>query len=255
VANTSCVLVGESFSPFTQRARWALEYAGVPHAYEEYVPTLSEPGMRLRLRQWTGQVSVPLLLAGDDVIRGSWDIARYGAERAGDGRLGDLAQCEPWHQLSDDAICEARTRVVRGVLANPQALDEAAAGVFPAGVAKYLRFVARDAAQRLDRKYAHLAQPGALRRALLATRAGLASAGGEHLLGRFSYADIAMVVVLEAVAPSARTEPPLGPHTRACWSDTALASEFADLLAWRARLLRTSTPVFSQLAHLIQPDA
>ena len=247
---TPPILVGESFSPFTQRARWALEYAGVSHRYEEYVPTLSEPGLRWRMRQFSGRVSVPVLLTAAGVVRGSWEIARYAGAQTGDGRLGDFARSELWHQLSDDALCEARTRVVRGVLADPEALDEAAAGVFPAAIAHYFRFVARDAASRLDRKYAHLAKRGALLRALCATREGLAKAGGDFLLGRFSYADIAMAVVLEAVAPSARTEPPLGPHTKACWTDATLAREFADLLAWRVRLVRGVSPVFSQFAHL-----
>ena len=235
------LLVGEAFSPWTQKARWALEHCGVDYAYREYTPTLSEPWLRWRMRHWSGSVSVPVLLAGAQVVRGSWDIARHAAQQAGDGRLGDFDAIAPWNELSEAALAEARTRVVRCVLADPAALDESAAGVLPAPLRGPLRFVTRDAARRLDRKYAHLVVPGSLRRALEHTRAGLHASGSDHLLGSPSYADIAMAVVLEAIAPAAKIEPPLGPATRRCWSDDVLASEFADLLQWRDRLLASHT--------------
>ena len=240
-------LVGESFGPFTQKARWALEYAEVPHRYEEYIPTLSEPGLRLRMRQWSGVGSVPVLFAGERIIRGSWEIARNASQYAGDGRLGDFTEISTWNELSERALEEGRKRVVRAVLASPAALDEATTAVFPAALARPLRFIARTAARRLDTKYAHLVMPGSLRSALLFTRAKLQQTGGDFLLGSFSYADIAICVVLETVAPIMRTEPPLGPATRACWSEPALAEEFADLLRWRERLMDRVTPRFSQL--------
>ncbi|RNF85432.1 glutathione S-transferase N-terminal domain-containing protein [Montanilutibacter psychrotolerans] len=235
------LLVGEAFSPWTQKARWALDHCGVAFTYCEYTPTVSEPWLRWRMRQWSGPMSVPVLLAGAQALRGSWDIARHAALQAGDGRLGDVEAISPWNELSETALAEARTRVVRCVLSDPAALDESAAAVLPAPLRGPLRLVTRDAARRLarrlDGKYQHLLVPGSLRRALEHTRAGLRAAGSDHLLGHFSYADIAMAVVLEAVAPAAKIEPPLGPATRRCWSDDALAREFADLVQWRDRLL------------------
>ena len=65
LAHPRHTLVGESFGPFTQKARWALEFCGVEHTYQEYTPTLSEPGLRLRMRQWSGAVSVPVLFAAE----------------------------------------------------------------------------------------------------------------------------------------------------------------------------------------------
>ena len=64
-----------------------------------------------------------------------------------------------------------------------------------------------------------------------------------------------MAVVLEAVAPIARTVPPLGPATRRCWSDAPLAEEFADLLAWRDRLASSPATAYSQLLGRSMRDA
>ncbi len=241
-------LVGESFSPWSKKARWALEQCGLAYGYREYIPTLSEPGLRWRMRQWRGSVSVPVLFAGDRIYRGSWEIACYANEMSGDARLGDMAVIKSWDELSEKALAEGRTRVVRGVLNNHQALEESLPGFVPSFLRRPMRFLSRDAAKRLDRKYAHLVSPGALRQALERTREGLTEAGGNYLLGRFSYADISMAVVLEVVAPIADTEPPLGPATLQCWNDLDMASEFQDLVEWRNRLARTDATSFTQFS-------
>lgn len=78
-------------------------------------------------------------------------------------------------------------------------------------------------------------------------REGLATSHCDFLLGRFSYADIAMAAVLGAISPIARIEPPLGPATKRCWTDIALAEEFQDLLTWRSRLANSAATSYSQL--------
>ena len=135
--------------------------------------------------------------------------------------------------------------------ADVAALEESLPGFVPSTMRPALRFAARDAVRRLERKYAHLDEPGSLRRALAEIRSGLAAARCDYLLGRFSYADIAMAVVLETIAPIARTTPPLGPATKRCWSDAALAEEFSDLLSWRSRLASAAS---HQLLATVRSD-
>lgn len=244
------LLIGESFSPWTKKARWALEYCELAYDYKEYTPTLSEPGLRRRLQQWSGRVSVPVLFVGNKAFRGSWEIARFANETAGDERLGDLDAIAPWNDLSEAGLAEGRTHVVHRVLDSDQALEEALPSFVPELLRRPLRFVAHDAAQRLDRKYAHLVMPGALHQALEHTREGLARADSDYLLGRFTYADITMAVLLEVVAPIAQTQPPLGPATERCWNNPALAGEFEDLLDWRDRLAGAAATSFSQFSKV-----
>ena len=235
-SDDALLLIGESFSPWSKKARWALEHRGLAYAYEEYVPTLSEPRLRWRLRQWSGSVSVPVLFAGERPIRGSWNIACFANDLVDGSDAWDMTRVARWDTLSEVALAEGRTRVVRSVLANDRALEEALPPFVPQRLRRPLRFVARDAARRLDRKYAHLLDAGALRRALLATRDALARTSSDYLLDTFSYADMTMAVVLEVIAPIANVDPPLGPETARCWHDDALAREFADLVQWRDRL-------------------
>lgn len=247
------LLVGESFSPFTKKARWALEQCELDYDYQEYTPTLSEPALRWRMQQWTGSVSVPVLFVGREVVRGSWDIARYANENTGDGSLGDFNMIEQWNELSELALAQGRTNVVRRILGNKQALEEALPAFVPQSMRRSLRFIAKDAVQRIDRKYAHLLNANALREALLRTREALEQSDSDYLSGRFSYADIAMATVLEVIAPIARVAPPQGPATQQCWKDLALAEEFKDLVEWRDRLAAGVSTSYTQFDAVNKP--
>lgn len=240
------LLVGESFSPWTKKARWALEQCQLEYAYQEYTPTLSEPLLRWRMRQYSGKVSVPVLFAAGRVIRGSWDIACYANSQSPSKRLGDMAAIAAWDALSEAALAEGRTRVVRAVLDSETALEESLPAFIPNSLRKPLRILARDAASRLDRKYADLLKPGSIRTALSEIREGLSTSKSDFLLGEFSYADITMAAVVEVIAPIAKTEPELGPATAACWHDIELAKEFEDIVAWRDRLAADAETNFSQ---------
>lgn len=247
------LLVGESFSPWTKKARWGMEQCGVVYDYQEYIPTLSEPGLRWRMRQWSGRVSVPVLFAGKGIIGGSWSIVSYANEQADERPLGDMETIAHWDKLSEAALAEGRTRVVRAVLRNNAALKEALPGFIPLSLRGPMRFLARDAATRLDRKYAHLYEPGSIRKALEAARKALKQSGNDYLLGEFTYADITMAVILEVIAPIADTQPPLGPETERCWNDDELAAEFEDLVQWRDRLARKKETSYSQFKSLEAP--
>lgn len=246
------LLVGESFSPWTKKARWGLEQCGREYRYEEYTPTMSEPGLRWRMRQWSGRVSVPVLFVGSQILRGSWNIVSYANQTSRENPLGDMEVIAEWDKLSEAALAEGRTRVVRAVLNDDAALEEALPKFIPQSLRRSLRFLARDAATRLDRKYAHLYESGAIRSALVATRDGLKQSGNDYLLGEFSYADVTMAVVLEVIAPIARTEPPLGPHTERCWHDADLAKEFEDLIQWRNRLAADVATNYSQFKPSVE---
>ncbi|MFB0614321.1 glutathione S-transferase family protein [Aurantiacibacter poecillastricola] len=245
-ANKPPVLVGETFSPWTKKARWALEHCKVAYDYDEYVPTLSEPRLRWRLRQWGGDVSVPVLFADDRAICGSWEIADFANDASDDQRLGDFSAIEPWNDLSEAALAEGRARVLMCISGNDEALAESLPEFIPLRLRRPLRFLARDGARRLERKYRHLVEPGALRASLLKARQTLAKTESGYLLDQFSYADIAMAVVLEIIAPIARHEPQLGRATETCWNDPALSEEFADLIAWRDRLAGDERISYSQ---------
>src|SRR5437879_6263959 len=75
-------LLGLPYSPWSEKARWALDARQVPYVSRTYMPIVGEPLLRVKLRQWTGKVTVPVLTADDGlVLRDSADIARWADAR------------------------------------------------------------------------------------------------------------------------------------------------------------------------------
>jgi glutathione S-transferase len=79
-------LYGLSQSPWTEKARWALDHHSVAYRYHEHVPVLGELLLRAKARSRPRgtKASVPLLTDGDAVLCSSLAIARH-AESIGRG--------------------------------------------------------------------------------------------------------------------------------------------------------------------------
>ncbi len=230
-------------SPWSEQARWALDHHGLAYDTIDHAPFLGERRLRRLAGGGDRRVTVPLLLAGNEVIADSFDIARY-ADREGRGAALIPAGREPevreWNDLSEATKRAGRPLIVAGLLASPAALNESFPPEVPRALRPLLRPLARHGTRWFARKYdlrlddtpAHLA---ALRASFAKLRAGLA-AGSPYLLGTFSYADVVMATCVQALVPVADRYLPLGPATRQLWTRDDLAAEFADLVAWRDRL-------------------
>src|SRR5437868_13931482 len=71
------------YSPYSERARWALDHHAIPYREREYVPMIGEPMLRLRARAWRGKITVPIFIDGKLVLRDSVGIARHADTRGG----------------------------------------------------------------------------------------------------------------------------------------------------------------------------
>lgn len=228
-------LLGLAYSPWTQRARWALDHHRVPYRLEPYVPLLGELGLRRRVARWSGRVSVPVLFTDERPIEDSVAIARFAeAQGSGASLFPDDDAIAHWVSIADRGLAAGRARAADATSADPEAQKEAVAFLAPAPLRGVLRPVALFGAWQLKRKYG--APPASeLENALEALREGLG--GRAHLIGdALSFADVAMAGVLEFVAPGAHVR--RGEAEKRVWGDARLASRFADLVSWRDALVR-----------------
>lgn len=230
-------------SPWSERARWALDHHQLPYQTIIHAPFLGERRLRRLVGPHKPRVTVPVLLAGDQVLSESWDIALY-AEREGRGAPllppERAAEIRGWNDRADEMMAVGRALVMGAMLASPEALDESLPPAVPGFLRPLLRPVtgygsrwfARKYELRLDQAPAQVAQ---IRAALRALRTALA-ASSPYLLGSFSYADIAAATSLQGIAPVADRHLRLGPATRRAWTNEELKAEFPDLVAWRDRI-------------------
>lgn len=232
-------------SPWSERARWALDHHRIPYRVVEHAPFIGER----RLRRLTGpgpaRATVPLLITGEERLTESTAIARW-ADRHGSGATlfpeGQDAELERWCTIADQSSSAGRALVTAALLRDPAALDETHPRQIPRFVRPLLRPLTRHGTRWFAKKYAldvedTSAAEAQLRASLDLLRQALAS-GGPYLLGTFSYADVTMATVLQGVKPVDHPRFPLGTATRRAWTQETLAAAHPELLTWRDELYR-----------------
>jgi glutathione S-transferase len=234
-------LVGLSMSPWTEKARWALDHHGLAYRFAHFVPLVGEPLLRLRVRPKRGKLTVPVLLEDDRALTDSFEIARHA------DRVGSLARLFPtehddairrYDALSERALSAGRALVFHRMARSRDAQAESVPPFVPRPLrpsaaplaAMTVRYLARKHGADEDAARAEVV----LAEALDQLRAELG--GRAHLLDRMSYADVTMAVVLQCVEPVGDRFIRLGPATRTCWRTPALVERFRDLVEWRDAL-------------------
>jgi len=246
-------LLGLPYSPWSEKAKWALEVRKVPYRFVHYQPLLGEPALRIKTGRWRGVVSVPVMTAdGGEVYDDSAKIARF-ADARGEGPTlfpkEHEAAITHWIDLGEKALGAGRVLSLHRTLEDPEALKELvprylrglggiAAGIGGLGVRRTL---AKYGAGK-DTIDGHLKTA---RAALHELRAALAKSPStstpKTLLPTFTFADIAAAQMLSFVTPPAFGLK-LGKASRRGFTDPALAKEYADLLAWRDALYEAHRP-------------
>lgn len=247
-------LVYLSYSPWSERARWALDHHGLNYRRTHFQPLLGEPGMRLRTRNFKQPVTAPALFDGERWHLDSWDIARHvdtlGAMKATLFPESKLDDIERLNGLSEKGLAAARAVGLRRVLER----DDALMALVPENLQKLLgrkvaKRIAAGGVRRALRKYGASTRSddafrAELREVLETLRSTLTDSerGPKTLLGRFSYADIACVQVVQFVKPENRGGFKIAEASKPAYTDEVLAEEFADLLEWRDALYGAHRP-------------
>lgn len=237
-------LYGLVVSPWTERARWALEHHRLDYHYHEHVPMLGEVLLRMKAR--AAKATVPLLEDGDRVVMGSVEIARHG-DRVGSGSVlfppEHDREISRWVDAAERMTNAGRAWLLRNITRDREALAETLPSFVPDGLRGTLAPSAAMAVRFLSRKHSVPANAERLveetvRPVLVELREALerrrdVSGGPTYLLGPagFTGADLVVAASLHVIEPHARAT--VGPRTRAAWTQPELAREFADVLAWR----------------------
>jgi glutathione S-transferase len=237
------ILYVMSYSPWSERARFALLHHLIPFEEREHVPLLGELALRARARGLGHPVTVPLLVDGSTRVMGSLPIARH-ADSIGRGdRLIEPARLDEISALNDQL--EPMMHAVRArLLALSAEHQDAAIGLTPPAL-RSLPFSAASA--RMAGKFIAAKHGASLDDVPARIRAGLnviraRVAGRPYVFERFSYADVICATPLAIVTPVDDAYVPLHAGLRRRIVDDELAAEFDDLLSWRDELYARHRP-------------
>jgi glutathione S-transferase len=228
-------------SPWSEKARWALDHHRIVCRRIEHVPFLGEPLLRLWMRRPFEPVTVPLLLAEEIRLDDSLAIARWADDN---GSAPTLFPREHQHHIADlnalgDRILEAgRARLTPRVRSSPAARVESVPRPLRrlGPLASAMVTVATNFMMKKYRteEASQAEHEDTIRAGLLEVRRHLS--GRDHVFDGFTYADIALAVTLQGVKPVSDRYLRLGPAYREVWTEPDLAREFDDLIAWRDQL-------------------
>ncbi len=252
IAGAPIRLYAETFAPWCERARWALDHHELAYREIAQVPLVSELALRIAARRPLRRATVPMLVDRGTCLMGSDDIARY-AERLGRGTplfpIDRDREVAGWMETSEALMVAGRALLLPRIAKARQALREQLPAWIPGSVRPALTWVAALAVRHLMSKYdvrgADDAHHDAESRTCLDRLRGALADGRTYLVGSaFSYADLTMAAALQFVRPVDDRWISLGPATREAWTNHRLADDYPDLLAWRDQLyIRDRGPV------------
>ena len=232
------------YSPWSERARWALLHHRLPFEEIVHTPLVGELALRMHARRLTGKVTVPLLRDGKVAVMDSLRIAEYADRRGAGTRLFPEAYAADIARLNERAevIFQAGRLKLRAL---GKASDEVAREFLPQPL-RALPFAA--ASSRLGSAFIARKHAATGNDADSVLHAGFAEVrklieGRAFVFDVFSYADILAATTLQFLKPVDDRYVKLGPKTREALTNPALVSEFADLVAWRDALYAAHRPL------------
>ncbi|MBX3225214.1 MAG: glutathione S-transferase [Labilithrix sp.] len=242
MTNPDLILVGEGFSPWTEKARWALDHHRLRYRYEEYTPLVSEPWLRIRANRPSGVISVPFLFDGDGLALGdSFAITREADRRGDEPALVPtdlLDEITTWNERSERLMRAGRAQILARTEESKEVQIESLPPHLPRAIRGVLAPTVRIATAYLRKKYAvKPVTDEELDAELGPIRAAISDDPTRPLLGRFTLADIAIATALQAVRPHTSEPPGLLPAQREAWARPELAARWEDVLAWRDAML------------------
>ena len=231
---TKPILYSIAYSPWSLRAKWALRLQGVPYESREYVIMLSGPLLRVKLKRFSGKITVPLLVDGDTTYGDSREIVRYADKRS------DHAPLDRTDPEFEDVLRDAEKVAVLGRALSTRHImrhREALLGSLPDFIPHNIFGlpVAAAGAFYIAQKYKfrdvdESESESEMRAACLALQSRLTDA---FYFERLTYADIAVATALQFVKPE-RDHVKLGDDARPSWT-RSFADEVEPLLVWRDR--------------------
>ncbi|MBL8681975.1 MAG: glutathione S-transferase N-terminal domain-containing protein [Myxococcales bacterium] len=239
-------LYGLAYSPWTERARWALDHHRIAYDYHEHVPMLGEPLLRLRAKVPAGQRTTVPLFVDEHGARFMDSIAIILRSDEGKTRplVGDAAALRELAAIIEPALHACRARVTSRILADPAALRESATAAVPSFMAGLAAPVAALGAKFIAKKHGaelgHEAENIDALRKVLAVLRPKVQLDQPPTRETLTATDILIATLLQPVRPVDAAHIALGPAVRRAWNDDALAREFADLVAWRDATYRAA---------------
>ncbi len=244
VPSKNLELVGISMSPWSEKARWVLDHYQVPYRYREHIIMLGMPALAARLGLRGSEITLPLIIDGENVVLDSFEIAQYVDQCSGGGLIpeGTLPEIRHLNLLCDHVLDGSRALMMENLLRDPEIQAASLPPFIPGFLRRPLRFMARMGTEYVQSEFdthrkAPVVYSGEMSHALIGLDTALERAGGRYLIGeKFSLADILGAVAVGGILPAEPMRQRMGPVLTRAWTQEVMIERFGRLIEWRDRI-------------------
>ena len=234
-------LVGIGLSPWTEKAQWVLDHHRVPYQYREHTILLGMPALSARLGLPSSEITVPLLIEGDQIILDSFDITQRVDARFGGSLIPaeHLPEIKHYNILCDLVSDASRALMIERLLKDPAAQAQMLPPFIPGMFRGPFRFMSRVGAAYIQQEFNTTRKSSyeygmVMLQSFVGLSAAVERAGGKYLIGGgFTMADILGAVAVGGLRPHRRIAEKMGPAVLKCWTSEELEDRFGHLLEWR----------------------
>jgi len=230
-------------SPWSEKARWALDLNGIDYRKVSYNPLTTPLVMRLKTGNFFENVTLPVLVDGKARIMDSFDIAQWASENGKMKSLfpeNEFVAIVQWNRLSEEGLSAGRALALSRLAQNRKAKFEQLPFDVPAPLQPLFMPLIENRLKAFGNRYKFsFNHPQRYRADLDDVLEGLSRVlndKGNYVLGEFTFADIAMAQVLQFVSPVSNRYIAVPEGLKACMQDPELAEKYSDLIAWRDNL-------------------
>lgn len=243
-------LIGMRFSPYTEKARWALNHHKKTYSYSEHLILFGMPILWWKARKISDNLTVPMMVAhtpdGERLVLGdSWDIALYTDKGGANSPLfpaDKMGEIHAINALSEQAFDAGRALYMDRLKKDRAAQAESLPNFIPKFLRPFLTSMVHVALKYISWGFG-IERKGipeyetSMRECLKRYEELLAKVNFEGpVLGKFSYADIVMTTSLQFVSPVEPKIFGLTPKLIEAWTDSRWETEFPRIFSWRKKI-------------------
>lgn len=249
---TSVDLICLLGSPWTSKALWVLDHAGVPFKRRPFEPMVDELWLRWKMGLWPWHAAfwrrhtVPIAILQRPrepkrILSDSFDIAAWAIGS------GDMSTFRTWNKLSDVILDYARACFARAATRDVGLAIEIMAPRWLKKLPAFLvRMVMTMGVKVFAMKYRHenreSSDPAVVLQAVGKVREALCSGKGRYLVGdQFSYADIVMAIAVNGLSPSKGVIQFTVPSHYAT-EPLDVLKDFEDVKQWKDEVMKRHLP-------------
>jgi glutathione S-transferase len=224
-----------TYSPWTEKARFSLDFNKVHFDTKEYHIMLSELPLKIKSNKILNKISVPLIKTFEgEWIQDSYEIAKWANQQNDEHDLFKQdKEVNYWNKKSDQLINWGRVQVINKSNECDELMIELMPDFFPNFLKRNLLFLGRIGSRYITFKHNVIDNQFQVEHLEVQLKEISCAIKSKYILKEFSFADMAIAASLQVIKPVKHSKVVLKDKTYKAYENLELSKKFPELIEWR----------------------